>query len=74
MLTSWLLLLPVLVNADITTTLGNINDWGGGRFEGHFKFAITEDMNGWEATITFSEPVANIKVYMYRCSVKPISK
>lgn len=64
MLTPWLLLLPVLVTADVTTTLGNINDWGGGRFEGHFKFAITEDMNGWEATITFSEPVANIKQWM----------
>ena len=43
--------------------MSNINDWGGGRFEGHFQFPVQgEDLQGWEAVLTCSAPVNGLTV------------
>ncbi|XP_071145715.1 endoglucanase G-like [Mytilus edulis] len=58
-----LLVLPVLTHADMTTTMTSVNDWGG-RMQAHFRFQITEELNGWECFITFSSPIAKITQWM----------
>ena len=46
----------------MTVQMSNINDWGG-RFEGHFQFPVQgEDLQGWEAVLTFSAPVTGLTV------------
>ncbi|XP_052083221.1 endoglucanase G-like [Mytilus californianus] len=47
----------------MTTTMTSVNDWGG-RMEGHFRFQITEELNGWECFITFSSPITKINQWM----------
>ena len=60
------LLLPALVIAtDITVPMTQISDQHNGLFEGHLKFALTEEVIGWEVIVTFSVPVTGITVRYY---------
>ncbi|KAK3104722.1 hypothetical protein FSP39_008611 [Pinctada imbricata] len=49
----------------IVVQMSNINDWGGGRFEGHFVFPLqNEDLEGWEVILTFDAAVTGISEWM----------
>jgi len=71
------LLLPALVIAtDITVPMTQIRDLHNGLFEGHLKFALTEEVIGWEVIVTFSVPVTGITVryYMFCSYIRLVSK
>jgi len=61
MIIQWLLVLPALVVADITTTLTKMHDWDD-NFEAHFIFHLDEEVDGWEAILTFDQPIPRITV------------
>lgn len=61
-----ILLLAVFVkygHSSIRADMTNAHTWSG-NFEGHFSFPIKQPMLGWEAVITFSEPVTSLAVYV----------
>ncbi|XP_062574049.1 endoglucanase E-4-like [Saccostrea cucullata] len=63
--TLYLLVLIWTCSHALHTDMSRVNDWGNGRFEGHFTFPIHgEDIGGWECIITFSEPVTGISEWM----------
>lgn len=60
-----LLLLAVFVRngqSSIRADMTNAHTWSG-NFEGHFSFPINKPLLGWEAVITFSEPVTSLATY-----------
>ncbi|XP_063408594.1 endoglucanase E-4-like [Mytilus trossulus] len=65
MLLPWLLVLPSLTTAvsTLTTTLTKMHNWDD-NFEAHLVWNLQEELNGWEAIITFDQPIASITQYM----------
>jgi len=73
MLLHFLVLLPVVVTSEMTSTMDHVKNSGNGSFDGTFAFRITEEVVGWEAVITFSTSVNGLTVCIqtFLCKYPP---